>query len=174
MRTQAQVNEYIKTVSCGLLEHIDAHRTNKGAMYVHASTTGRSATDLVLDVDGQHVLCQKTVFITVDSWYWVNKITQTTAGSLTEVTIACSAILPEPGRISLDLLDFDFPVPSVRNMVIWWRDRPCLTLTQSGGLGDPSVSNANNLAHVRIRGHWKEFHEFLLGHDIQIREHNEN
>ena len=168
MRTASGIKAYLETMCYGLLHtKYDAYPSGL-IVSLKSDTADELNEDLILDVDGHPVLCENVFNVLVDTMLWRDGFTRVIRDAQTHVEIVCRAIHPAPTPWGRDNRHKNFPVKFKENLVARWRDRPCFSLKFAAGLTTFSVFlGCTSLVHLYAKGQWLEFHDYVVGNDIQ-------
>jgi len=172
MRTRAEINAYMEKTTYGLLTAKNAGRgmyaAYKSFFFEHVPFPSQATLPaLVVVVDGYPLVCKDVVNLTANTRALRNgQESADRYSTLAEVALVCpaagSTIQPHKPNRRMNLRERDG-----ENVVIWFQDKPCLTLKRSEGIRSVRAFFAyGGIVHVELRGRWLEFDAFVKGHEI--------
>jgi len=168
MRTASETKTYLEKTCYGLLYTKYDTYSSGSIISLKSDTADELNEDLILDVDGYPILCENVFNVLVDTTLWRDGVTRVIRDTTTHVEIVCRAIHPAPTLWGRDTRHKNFPVKFKENLVARWRDRPCFSLKFAAGLTTFSVFlGCTGIVHLYAKGQWLEFHDYMVGHDVQ-------
>jgi len=174
MRTKEQIDAYVKKTTYGLLGNntglpdTSATISTRSGSFVYTYVPTPPGSNLIYTVDGQPVHCFDLHRLTVNVRIWrVGSYPQLVRNAWTNLEIAGRGVHPTPWSRPAGSRIFNFPIRGSRQTVIWRHDRPCLSVMRHEGISPPCIEKyATGLIHITIRGEWKEFNDYVVGHAI--------
>jgi len=169
MRTKEQVDAYVKKTTYSLFNNNSATLSTRSGSFFYSYAPTSPGSNLTYTVDGQPVHCFDLRRLTVNVRIWrVGPYPSIVRTSWANLEIVCQNVRPAPWLRPASWRTFNFPIKDSEHTVIWQQDRPCLSLMRHEGISPPCIEKYadTGLIQILIKGEWKEFHDYIVGHAI--------